>query len=131
MVLIALGLTAAQAFTAWCQVPTAFIPNEDQGYGLVAVQLSRWRVIGTHAGNPGASLGDRQAAARRCRRDRHSPAFPFSTITPTLANAGIAYVTFKPWSERGEAKGQDLRSIMRGIQGRLSELTDGMGFVLQ
>jgi hydrophobic/amphiphilic exporter-1 (mainly G- bacteria), HAE1 family len=48
----------------------------------------------------------------------------------TLANAGIAYATFKPWSERGRAKDQDLRSIMRGIQDRLSELTDGRGFVL-
>jgi HAE1 family hydrophobic/amphiphilic exporter-1 len=38
MVLIALGLTAA-GIVGLARLPGAFIPNEDQGYGLVAVQL--------------------------------------------------------------------------------------------
>jgi HAE1 family hydrophobic/amphiphilic exporter-1 len=37
---------------------------------------------------------------------------------------------FKPWSERGKTKGQDFRSILPSIQGRLDELTDGTGSVL-
>jgi HAE1 family hydrophobic/amphiphilic exporter-1 len=128
MVLIALGLTAAGVY-GLVQVPTAFIPNEDQGYGLVAVQLPD----GASSERTQATLAQASEIARQQPGVADVIAISGLSVldnNATLANAGIAYVTFKPWSERGEAKGQDLRSIMRGIQGRLSELTDGMGFVL-
>jgi HAE1 family hydrophobic/amphiphilic exporter-1 len=128
MVLIALILTAV-GIVGLVRLPTAFIPNEDQGYGLVSVQLS-----------DGASSERTQATlAQAARIAREQPGvaqvIEISGISvldnsATLANAGLAYVMFKPWNERGKAKGQDFRSIMFGIQGRLDELTDGTGFVL-
>jgi HAE1 family hydrophobic/amphiphilic exporter-1 len=128
MVLIALCLIAA-GIAGLSRLPTAFIPNEDQGYGLVAVQLP-----------DGASAERTQAAlAQAARIAEQQPGvaevIAISGISvldnsATLANAGLAYVIFKPWSERGRAKDQDLRSIMMGIQSRLAELSDGSGFVL-
>jgi HAE1 family hydrophobic/amphiphilic exporter-1 len=128
MVCIALGLIALGMF-GLTRLPTAFIPNEDQGYGLVAVQLPD----GASAERTQATL--EQAARIAEQQPGVAQVIAISGISildnsATLANAGLAYVIFKPWDERGRAKGQDLRAIMLGIQGRLSELTDGMGFVL-
>jgi HAE1 family hydrophobic/amphiphilic exporter-1 len=128
MVLIALCLIAA-GIAGLMRLPTAFIPNEDQGYGLVTVQLAD----GASAERTQATLA--QAARIAEQQPGVAQVIAISGISildnsATLANAGLAYVIFKPWSERGRAKGQDLRSVMSGIQSRLEELSDGTGFVL-
>jgi len=88
MVLIALVLTAAGVL-GLVHLPTAFIPNEDQGYGLVSVQLP-----------DGASSERTQATlAQAARIAREQPgvaqAIEISGVSlldnsATLANAGLS-----------------------------------------
>jgi HAE1 family hydrophobic/amphiphilic exporter-1 len=128
MVLIALCLIAA-GIVGLTRLPTAFIPNEDQGYGLVGVQLP-----------DGASAERTQVALTQAARIAEQQPGVAEVIaisgisvldnSATLANAGLIYVIFKPWGERGRVKGEDPRAIMLGIQNRLTELSDGSGFVL-
>jgi HAE1 family hydrophobic/amphiphilic exporter-1 len=46
----------------------------------------------------------------------------------TLANAGVAYIILKDWSERG--KGEDLASLYATLNASLSDLEDGVALVL-
>jgi HAE1 family hydrophobic/amphiphilic exporter-1 len=93
------------AFWGLARVPTGFLPIEDQGYLLVSVQLP-----------DGAALARTQAALDRvstiARKDP-SVAQVISIAgvsvldnSATLANAGVAYVVLKDWSER-----DDLRTV--------------------
>jgi hydrophobic/amphiphilic exporter-1 (mainly G- bacteria), HAE1 family len=93
------------AFWGLARVPTGFLPIEDQGYLLVSVQLP-----------DGAALARTQAALDRvstiARKDP-SVAQVISIAgvsvldnSATLANAGVAYVVLKDWSER-----DDLRAV--------------------
>ena len=94
------------------RVASGFIPIEDQGYLVVAVQLP-----------DGASLERTQKAMDQVGAiARRTPGVDqFVTVagispldnSASLANAGVAYVTLKPWSERG--KGQDLLSLFLGM----------------
>src|SRR5205807_1928131 len=92
------------------RIATGFLPIEDQGYVLVTAQLPDGaslvrtkRVldqVGQIAGkNPAVAnvIGISGVSAL----DNNS----------TLANAGVAYVVLKDWSERG--KGEDLRSLLQ------------------
>ncbi len=109
------------------RVPTGFIPTEDQGYAMATVQLP-----------DGASLERTERAldeiARLCRRN---PALAHTIsiggLSPldnnaSLANAGIVYLMFKDWSERG--KGEDLLSLYTDLSGRLARYQDARTMVL-
>ncbi len=94
-------------FAVWGlgRVPTGFLPIEDQGYILAAVQLP-----------DGASLErTRQAMQQVTAIARKDPAVEnviaiagISVLdnSATLANAGVAYIVLKDWSARA-----DLRTI--------------------
>src|SRR5207244_5376128 len=89
---------------------TGFIPIEDQGYVLVTVQLP-----------DGASLVRTKRVLDQVSEiaGKNPAVSNVTAITgvsaldnnSTLANAGVAYVIFKDWSERG--KGEDLRSLLQ------------------
>src|ERR1700693_1266509 len=94
------------------RVPTGFIPIEDQGYLLVAVQLPdgaaldrTQRVLDQVSEIAGKTPGVEQVIgiAGISALDNSS----------SLANAGVAYLILKEWSERGP--GQDLRSLFVGL----------------
>jgi hydrophobic/amphiphilic exporter-1 (mainly G- bacteria), HAE1 family len=100
MAIIALAIIAVAAW-GLARVPTGFLPIEDQGYLLVAVQLP-----------DGAALGRTQQALDQvtaiARKDPSVDqvvsiagvsAFDNSAA---LANAGVAYVILKPWSARAD-----------------------------
>ncbi|MEO8836671.1 MAG: efflux RND transporter permease subunit, partial [Caldimonas sp.] len=128
MVLIALVL-AGVGFWGIARLPTGFIPNEDQGYALVGVQLP-----------DGASLERTQATLGEATRialatpgvDQVVEIAGISVLdnSASLANAGVGYVILKDWGVRGKQKGQDLRSILTHIQAGLEKLKDGVGFVI-
>ncbi|MBV8574599.1 MAG: multidrug efflux RND transporter permease subunit [Acetobacteraceae bacterium] len=128
MVIIALILSGL-GFWGIARLPSAFIPNEDQGYLMLAVQLP-----------DGASLERTEAALQRATKIALDTPGVAETVTiagisvldnsATLANAGVNYVILKDWGERGKAKGQDLRSIAEHIQSELANLPDGTGFVI-
>ena len=103
------------------RVASGFLPIEDQGYVLVTAQLPDGaslvrtkRVldqVGQIAGkNPAVAnvIGISGVSAL----DNNS----------TLANAGVAYVVLKDWSERG--KGEDLRSLFEQFNRDFAAITE-------
>ncbi len=92
------------------RVATGFLPIEDQGYVLVTVQLPDGaslvrtkRVLDqvSEIAGKNPAVANVTAISGISKVDNNS----------TLANAGVAYVIFKDWSERG--KGEDLRSLLQ------------------
>jgi len=103
------------------RVPTGFIPIEDQGYLLAAVQLP-----------DGAALDRTQRvmdkvqdiAAKTPGVEQVMTIAGISALdnSSSLANAGVAYLILKEWSERG--KGEDLLSLFNGLNQRLAEIPE-------
>jgi HAE1 family hydrophobic/amphiphilic exporter-1 len=102
MACVALAIMAASVY-GLAKLPTAFIPLEDQGYMLVAVNLP-----------DGAALQRTQAVLDDVgQRLRKVPGVAqVLTIAgvsaldnnASLSSAGVAYVILKDWSERGKAE---------------------------
>lgn len=92
------------------RVPTGFIPNEDQGYLMVSVQLPT-----------AASLERTQEGMLAVRRAIEKVPGVQQIVSiggislldnnSTDSSAGAMFVILKPWEERGKAKGEDLRNI--------------------
>jgi HAE1 family hydrophobic/amphiphilic exporter-1 len=109
------------------RVASGFIPIEDQGYLVVAVQLP-----------DGASLERTQKAMDHVAEiARNTPGVDevvtVAGISPldnsaSLANAGVSYVTLKPWSQRG--KGQDLLSLFVGMNRAMQEVMEARVLVV-
>ncbi len=128
MVIVAL---IAAGIGGWgiSQIPTAFIPIEDQGYVIVATQLP-----------DGASLERTQQMLDQVTKialgtkgvDQVVTIAGISVLdnSATLANAGATYVILKNWSERGPGSGADLRSLYFNLQGALDKLQDGLAQVI-
>ncbi len=103
------------------RVPTGFIPIEDQGYLLVAVQLP-----------DGASLDRTQNVMKQVSDlagttpgvDQVISISGISALdnSSSLANAGVAYLILKEWSARGP--GQDLRSLFVGLNEKMSVIPE-------
>jgi HAE1 family hydrophobic/amphiphilic exporter-1 len=118
VVAIALMIIAA-AIYGLSRVPTGFLPIEDQGYFLAIVQLP-----------DGASLERTQKALDQVSRvARATPGvdevITIAGVSPldnnaTLANAGVAYIMLKDWSERGRAEG--LLPLYTKLNGQLGAL---------
>jgi hydrophobic/amphiphilic exporter-1 (mainly G- bacteria), HAE1 family len=102
MTIIAFVIMAV-AFFGLSRVPTGFLPIEDQGYLLVAVQLP-----------DGASLARTQAAMQQIsaiaqKDDSVDHVISIAGVSAldnsaTLANAGVAYVVLKDWSVRADLR---------------------------
>ena len=117
------------ALGAWgvARLPTAFIPIEDQGYVVVAVQLP-----------DGAALGRTRAVLDQVvKAVRTLPAveraIAISGISPldnnaALANAGAVYVMLKDWAKRGPHG--DLRSLYPAIQAKVDTVEDATTLVI-
>lgn len=126
MALIA-GLIIGSAIYGMSRSATGFLPIEDQGYLLAAVQLP-----------DGASLGRTQKSLQRVEEIANSVPGVERVITiagvsaldnsASLANAGVAYIMLKDWSVRG--KGEDLASLYQSVNDKLSNLQDGSVLVL-
>ncbi len=111
------------------QLPTAFIPPEDQGYVMISVQLP-----------DGAALGRTQAVLDKVTNiARDTPGVAqvvaISGISvldnsATLQNAGVAYVILKDWSQRSKAAGTDLLSLFMRLSAELDKMPEAIGLVL-
>ncbi|MEH2476132.1 HAE1 family hydrophobic/amphiphilic exporter-1 [Nitrobacteraceae bacterium AZCC 2161] len=109
------------------RVPTGFLPIEDQGYLLAAVQLP-----------DGASLDRTQQVMDRVseisgKTPGVAHVLGISGISAldnsaSLANAGVAYLVLKDWSERGA--GEDLRSLVVGLNQSLAAIAEARIIVL-
>ncbi len=128
MVLAALVLSGFGVYGI-ARLPTAFIPNEDQGYVLIALQLPD----GASLGRTNASLAEASRIALAVPGVEDVTAIAGVSVldnSSSLANAGLSYVILKDWGVRGKEKGQDLRSIYTRLSRDLLQLTDGAAFVL-
>jgi HAE1 family hydrophobic/amphiphilic exporter-1 len=111
------------------RLPTGFIPNDDQGYAMIAVQLP-----------DGASLERTKATLDQVTKVAYATPGVENVIaiagqslldnSASLANGGIEYVIFKDWSLREKAKGQDILSILQHLQRGLGTISDGKAFAL-
>ena len=128
MVMIGLVL-AALGIWGIARLPTAFIPNEDQGYLIIATVLP-----------DGASLGRTTAAldwGTKIAFDTPGVdkviAISGQSVLDNFAdqpNAGVSFVMLKPWGERSKAKGTNILSIAERMQAGLNAAPDGRLFVL-
>lgn len=122
MVLGALVLIAI-AIYGLSRVPTSFLPIEDQGYVVLAVQLPQ-----------GASVERTQKVIDRASElARKVPgveaAISITGISAldnnsTLSSAGAIYVTFTPWDERAKHPGQDLLSLYNRLNADMSQIEE-------
>lgn len=111
------------------RLPTAFIPDEDQGYVMIGAQLPD----GASLERTGATMEEITKIARATPGvDKVVAISGLSVLdnNASLANAGIAYVILKSWSEREKEKGQDVVSIIRALHAGVSNIPDGIAFPL-
>jgi HAE1 family hydrophobic/amphiphilic exporter-1 len=128
MVLLALLLSAGAIFGI-ARLPTAFIPIDDQGYLMLAVQLPE----GASLRRTSATLEQATEAAQKIPGVQQVIALAGMSLldnSADLANAGTCWVMLKPFDERTKEKGQDLLSIYRSLQKAVASLTDGQAVVL-
>ncbi|MFL5265957.1 MAG: efflux RND transporter permease subunit [Stellaceae bacterium] len=123
MVLIGLGL-AVVGIWGIARLPTAFIPNEDQGYLMIVAQLPD----GAALGRTTASLEQAAKIAQETPGvDRVIAISGLSALDnfADLANAGVSFVVLKPWDQRSKAAGTDILTIAERLQKGLGTLPDG------
>lgn len=126
--LIALGLIVI-AILGLIRLPTGFIPTEDQGYLMVAIQLPDAGSIE----RTNQSLVQIGEIARAIPGVDH--VITIGGISPldnnaSLANAGLVYLTLKDWGMRAKHKGQDLRTISKTLNQKLTAVADVRSLVL-
>jgi hydrophobic/amphiphilic exporter-1 (mainly G- bacteria), HAE1 family len=121
LILIGIG------FYGLSRVPTGFLPIEDQGYLIGAVQLP-----------DGASLGRTQKVLDQVSEIVSASPGVAQVITiagisaldnsASLANAGVAYIILKDWDARGP--GEDLRSLVVGLNQKVGAILEARALVL-
>ncbi|HZY52923.1 MAG TPA: efflux RND transporter permease subunit, partial [Reyranella sp.] len=128
MVLLAL-IVAGVGGWGIARLPGAFIPNEDQGYLMMAVQLPD----GASLGRTGKTLDEAAAIARKVPGVKQVVEITGVSMLDNmaqLANAGVAFVTLDDWGVRNGKKGEDIRSIAQTLMRETSGLQDGRVIVL-
>jgi HAE1 family hydrophobic/amphiphilic exporter-1 len=125
-VIVALILIAIGGY-GLSRVPTGFLPIEDQGYLIAAVQLP-----------DGAALDRTQRVLDKVAEIAGQAGGVSQVITiagisaldnsASLANAGVAYIILKDWDSRGA--GEDLRSLVYGLNDKLSTILEARTLVL-
>jgi HAE1 family hydrophobic/amphiphilic exporter-1 len=121
LVLIGIG------FYGLSRVPTGFLPIEDQGYLIAAVQLP-----------DGAALDRTQKVLDKVSEIVGPSPGVAQVITiagisaldnsASLANAGVAYIILKDWDSRGP--GEDLRSLVVGLNQKVGAILEARALVL-
>src|SRR6266853_1159275 len=120
-----LALLAVGAGLFGSRLPSGFLPEEDQGYVYLALQLP-----------DAASLERTDAASRKIEEILSKiPGVQYTTsvvgfsLLSLVQNTYIAFffVTFKPWSERTKPEEQ-YTAIKANINKQLAGLTEGLAF---
>jgi HAE1 family hydrophobic/amphiphilic exporter-1 len=128
MVVLALLLAGAGAWGV-ARLPSAFIPNEDQGYLIVSVQLPD----GASLQRTVAALDRAGAIARAVPGVRQVTAISGMSVldnNAALSSAGVAYVVLDDWDLRAKHKEQDIRTIAGRLMKELAALEDGAALVV-
>jgi HAE1 family hydrophobic/amphiphilic exporter-1 len=126
MTLIALVLIVGSIW-GLTRTPTAFIPTEDQGYLMAAVQLPDAGFLGRTK----EAMGELAREIEKVPGVAHT--IEIGGISPidnnaALANAGIIYIILEPWAERGKKEG--LLPMYEGIRKAVQTVQDANSLVL-
>jgi len=120
-----LALVAGGAVFVAGRLPSSFLPQEDQGYAFVALQLPN-----------AASLQRTDAAARKVEQilanipgvQGYTSVLGFSLLSQVQATYNaFFFVTLKPWAER-RAPAEQFQTIQAQLNRSLSTLSEGMAF---
>jgi hydrophobic/amphiphilic exporter-1 (mainly G- bacteria), HAE1 family len=117
LVLVALGLWGLT------RIPSGFIPTEDQGYAMVAVQTPDAASLGRieTAMDEIARIGLKTPGVERAIAIGTGGPSPLEGDV-SLANAGIVYLMLKSWEDRG--RGQNLEHIYQSLSTELSHMQE-------
>lgn len=117
----------ALAFTAWFYqiVPTAFLPEEDQGYFLTLIQAPE----GVSLNYTKRVLDRTDEMVRQIPEVQSNFAVTGFSFAGTAPNQGIMFTQLKPWEERTNAT-QSVQSIIQQLQGQFFGITDARVFAL-
>jgi hydrophobic/amphiphilic exporter-1 (mainly G- bacteria), HAE1 family len=109
------------------RIPTGFIPIEDQGYMLVAVQLPDGAALDRtqHVLDEVSEIAGKVPGVDQVISIAGISALDNSS---SLANAGVGYLILKEWSERGP--GQDLRSLFVGLNEKMAAIPEARILVI-
>ncbi|MFR0672976.1 multidrug efflux RND transporter permease subunit [Enterobacterales bacterium AW_CKDN230030176-1A_HGKHYDSX7] len=120
--LLAYGVLLAVLGYGFSQLPSAFLPTEDQGYTIIDIQLP-----------PGASrLRTEQVAAQIEAHNAGEPGVGNTTVILGFSfsgsgqNAALAFTTLKDWAERGAAEGA--QAIADRANQAFGQLKDAVAF---
>ncbi|WP_193198685.1 efflux RND transporter permease subunit [Nostoc sp. MG11] len=112
---------ASLGLTAWLffSVPTAFLPEEDQGYFVTLVQ-----------GPPGVSLEYTDEVMARVEQEilklpevRSTFAIGGFGFSGNTANNGVVFTSLNPWQDRTGAE-QSVQAIINKLRGELSAISE-------
>ncbi|MGA2894978.1 MAG: efflux RND transporter permease subunit [Xanthobacteraceae bacterium] len=126
MVIVALCLIVV-AVWGLARVPTAFLPNEDQGYLIVSAQLPD----AASKERTDAVMQQISAIAKKMPGVDHVVTISGISILDnfaSLANAGVAFVILDDWDVRLKQKGQDLNSMYLGLNRALQAVPRAVAF---
>ncbi len=117
LVLVALGLWGLT------KIPSGFIPAEDQGYLMVAVQTPDAASLGRieTAMDEIARIGLKTPGVERAIAIGTGGPSPLEGDV-SLANAGIVYLMLKNWEDRG--RGQDFQHIYQNLSTELTHMQE-------
>jgi hydrophobic/amphiphilic exporter-1 (mainly G- bacteria), HAE1 family len=128
MALLALLLVGV-AVWGLARVPTAFLPDEDQGYLIVNAQLPD----GASKERTDAVMEQISGIAKKVPGVDHVVTVSGVSILDnmaSLANSGVAFVVLSDWDARLKQAGQDLSSINQNLNRSLQAVTQAIVFAL-
>ncbi|KPN87747.1 efflux RND transporter permease subunit [Pseudomonas nunensis] len=124
--LIYLGIVAGMAWL-FPQIPTAFLPDEDQGTMVVQVQMPP----NTSAGRTQVVLDEIRGYLMEQEGDVLESAYTVNgfNFAGRGQNSGMLFIGLKPWEER---KGDDtsIFSFTQRLQARISQIKDGTAIAI-
>ncbi|MBU6451822.1 MAG: multidrug efflux RND transporter permease subunit [Cyanobacteria bacterium REEB67] len=108
-------------FWLYKAVPSAFIPNEDQGYFITIIQAPQ----GVSLNYTLNVLKEIEVELDRCPEISSSFGIAGFSFTGTNPNNGIVFSSLKPWPER-KGREHSLDGIIERVRGPLSGITAAM-----
>jgi HAE1 family hydrophobic/amphiphilic exporter-1 len=120
-------LLMAGAVWGLTRIPTGFLPIEDQGYLMAAVELPEAASLERTK----RTMAEVTRIAEGIDGVKHVVAISGISVldsSASLANAGVAYIILEDWSERGP--GEDLLSLYNTVSSALAALDDGIALVV-
>ncbi|GAB4376750.1 MAG: efflux RND transporter permease subunit [Elainellaceae cyanobacterium] len=118
---------ASLALTAWVyrSVPSAFLPEEDQGYFITIVQAPE----GVSLNYTKQVLDQADAIVRQLPEVESNFAVTGFSFAGTAPNQGIMFTLLKPWEERTQAT-QSVQGLIGQVQGQFFSIPEARIFAL-